>query len=106
METRSWLFNESNLCKTRTFRGPICGPEDARRMASCKEKLRLTRSTLSLQAASPRRSFHKLFPEDKAWVQRLGFPEARPKAKSKAARSDAREIREAEQIWREVLGKA
>ncbi|CAE7219941.1 unnamed protein product [Symbiodinium microadriaticum] len=66
------------------------------------------RSPLSrlMQKQRRTRSFHKLFPEDKAWVQRLGFPEARPKAKSKAARSDAREIREAEQIWREVLGKA
>ena len=44
--------------------------------------------------------------EDQARVERLRFPEARPKAKSKAARSDAREIREAQQVWREVLGKA
>ncbi|CAE7703006.1 unnamed protein product [Symbiodinium sp. CCMP2456] len=51
------------------------------------------------------RNFHKLS-EDKAWVERLGFPEARPKAKSKAARSDARDVREAKQVWREVLGKA
>ncbi|CAE7668923.1 unnamed protein product [Symbiodinium sp. CCMP2592] len=52
------------------------------------------------------RNFQKLSQEDRAWVQRLRFPEARPKAQSKAARSDAREIREAEQVWREVLGKA